>query len=317
MNDLVSVIVPVYNEAEVLEAFHLRLREALDLIAGIDSEIVYIDDGSTDASRAVLHVIQSKDPCVVIAQLSRNFGKESALSAGFDVATGDVLIVIDADLQDPPELIDNMIQEWRKGSDVVNMRRKSREGESAFKKLTAHLFYRVINRLSDVPILQDVGDFRLLSRRAADALRSMPERCRFMKGLYAWIGFRQITLDYHREARYAGATKWKYWGLWNYALDGITSFSTGPLKVAMYVGLISAATAFFSGIYFLVKAILFGDPVPGFPTLIAAILFLGGLQLVAVGIVGEYVGRLYHEVKARPKYVLDKVSSSGRCRTGA
>ena len=305
-----SVIVPVYNEAEGLDAFHFRLRRALDLISGIDSEIVYIDDGSTDQSRAVLQCIQSRDPSVVIVQLSRNFGKESALSAGFDVATGDALIVIDADLQDPPELIGSMAQEWRNGFDVVNMRRKSREGESAFKKLTAHLFYRTINRLSDVPIPRDVGDFRLLSRRAADALRSMPERCRFMKGLYAWIGFKQIALDYHREARHAGTTKWKYWGLWNYALDGITSFSTGPLKVAMYAGLISAVTAFFSGIYFLAKAVLFGDPVPGFPTLIAAILFLGGLQLVAVGIVGEYVGRLYHEVKGRPKYVLDTVTSS-------
>lgn len=185
MTDLVSVIVPVYNEAEGLDAFHFRLRRALDLIPGIDSEIVYIDDGSTDQSRAVLQCIQSGDPCVLIVQLSRNFGKESALSAGFDVATGDALIVIDADLQDPPELIGSMIQEWRNGFDVVNMRRKSREGESAFKKLTAHLFYRTINRLSDVPIPRDVGDFRLVSRRAADALRSMPERCRFMKGLYA------------------------------------------------------------------------------------------------------------------------------------
>lgn len=307
---LISVIVPVYNEAMGLEAFHLRLRKALDQIVDMDNQVVYIDDGSSDQSFNVLEQIQSGDPCVVIARLSRNFGKESALSAGFDMVTGDAVVVIDADLQDPPELIADMVRAWRNGADVVNMRRRSRDGETAFKKLTAHLFYRVINRLSSVSVAPDVGDFRLLSRRAADALKAMPERCRFMKGLYAWIGFQQTTLDYHREARHAGKTKWKYWGLWNYALDGITSFSTRPLKVAMYAGLLSAITAFFSGIYFFVKAMVFGDPVQGFPTLIVAVLFLGGLQLVAIGIVGEYVGRLYHEVKDRPKYILDRVAFS-------
>lgn len=307
---LISVIVPVYNEAMGLEAFHLRLRKALDQIVDMDNQVVYIDDGSSDQSFNVLEQIQSGDPCVVIARLSRNFGKESALSAGFDMVTGDAVVVIDADLQDPPELIADMVRAWRNGADVVNMRRRSRDGETAFKKLTAHLFYRVINRLSSVSVAPDVGDFRLLSRRATDALKAMPERCRFMKGLYAWIGFQQTTLDYHREARHAGTTKWKYWGLWNYALDGITSFSTRPLKVAMYAGLLSAITAFFSGIYFFVKAMVFGDPVQGFPTLIVAVLFLGGLQLVAVGIVGEYVGRLYHEVKDRPKYILDRVAFS-------
>lgn len=303
----VSIVVPVYNEASVLRAFHARLRQALDQLTAETFEVIYIDDGSTDASFARLESLQAQDPSVGIARLSRNFGKESALSAGLDFAKGQAVIVIDADLQDPPEVIPAMVHAWRHGADVVNMRRKSREGDTALKKLTAHLFYRAMNRLSNVPIMQDVGDFRLLSRRAVDALNAMPERCRFMKGLYAWIGFRQVTLDYHREPRHSGTTKWKYWSLWNYALDGITSFSTDPLKVAMYLGLISALTAFFSGVYFLLKALIVGDTVPGFPTLITAILFLGGLQLVAIGIVGEYVGRLYHEVKKRPKYVLDDV----------
>lgn len=302
-----SIVVPVFNEATGIDAFHSRLQQTLSQMNGVVSEILYIDDGSTDTTPRKLEEIHSQDGNVSIARLSRNFGKESALSAGLDLAKGQAVIVIDADLQDPPELIPAMVHAWLHGADVVNMRRKTREGESALKKFTSHLFYRVMNRLSDVSIMQDVGDFRLLSRRAVDALTAMPERCRFMKGLYAWIGFHQVILDYHREPRYSGTTKWKYWGLWNYALDGITSFSTGPLKVAMYLGLISALTAFFSGAYFLLKALILGDSVPGFPTLITAILFLGGLQLVAIGIVGEYVGRLYHEVKERPKYILDDV----------
>ncbi|RII82814.1 glycosyltransferase family 2 protein [Neopusillimonas maritima] len=302
-----SIVVPVFNEATGIDAFHSRLQQTLSQMNGIASEILYIDDGSTDTTPRKLEKIHDQDANVSIARLSRNFGKESALSAGLDLAKGQAVIVIDADLQDPPELIPAMVHAWRQGADVVNMRRITREGESALKKFTSHLFYRVMNRLSDVSIMQDVGDFRLLSRRAVDALTAMPERCRFMKGLYAWIGFHQVILDYHREPRHSGTTKWQYWGLWNYALDGITSFSTGPLKVAMYLGLISALTAFFSGAYFLLKALILGDSVPGFPTLITAILFLGGLQLVAIGIVGEYVGRLYHEVKERPKYILDDV----------
>lgn len=306
---LVSVIVPVYNEAPVLDAFHARLSSTLNQLEGMQSEVLYIDDGSTDESFAKLEAIHSHDVRVGLVRLSRNFGKESALSAGLDLARGQAVVVIDADLQDPPELIIDMMNVWREGADVVNMRRISREGETLFKRFTAHFFYRVMNRLSDVPVAQDVGDFRLLSRRAVDALNTLPERCRFMKGLYAWIGFHQVTLNYFREPRHAGITKWKYWKLWNYALDGITSFSTGPLKVSMYLGLVSSLAAFFSGVYFMVKAIVYGDPVPGFPTLIVAVLFLGGLQLVAVGIVGEYVGRLFHEIKARPKYILDQVKA--------
>lgn len=300
---MLSIVVPVYNEEEVLPLFHRRLATALKDLPG-GCEILFIDDGSKDGTPQVLEAIRQNDPTVGVVRFTRNFGKEGALRAGLQLARGEAVIIIDADLQDPPEQIANMVQAWRAGADVVNMRRRSRDGETSLKKATAHAFYRIINFVSDVPIAQDVGDFRLLSRRAVDALNALPERCRFMKGLFAWIGFEQVTLDYDRHARSAGQTKWQYWRLWNYALDGITSFSTAPLKLAKYVGLISAASAFVYALYFFLKALFIGDPVQGFPTLIVTILLVGGLQLLAIGIVGEYVGRLYTEVKQRPQYFL-------------
>ncbi|HEY4714800.1 MAG TPA: glycosyltransferase, partial [Aquirhabdus sp.] len=218
---------------------------------------------------------------------------------------GDAVIVIDADLQDQPELIPLMMDTWSQGADMVNMRRRHRDGETKFKKASASAFYRVINRLSEVPIPEDVGDFRLLSRRVVDALNQLPERNRFMKGLFAWVGFHQVTLDYDRAGRAAGVSKWPYWRLWNLALEGITAFSTAPLKVASYVGFLSALFAFFYGFYFLVKTCLMGDVVHGFPSLIITILFLGGLQLMGIGVLGEYVGRLFMESKNRPLYLLD------------
>jgi glycosyltransferase involved in cell wall biosynthesis len=218
--------------------------------------------------------------------------------------------VIDSDLQDPPELIPSMVDAWREGADIVNMRRRSRGGETWLKRATAHGFYRVINRLSEVPIPEDVGDFRLLSRRAVDALNQLPERNRFMKGLFAWIGFRQVTLDYHRDARAAGKSKWRYWRLWNLALEGITGFSTAPLKVATYAGFASATGALVYAMYFLLKTLTVGDPVRGFPTLIVTLLFFSGLQLMALGVVGEYVGRLFLESKRRPLYLIEDYQPS-------
>lgn len=300
---MLSIVVPVYNEEEVLPLFHRRLAGVLANLAG-PSEIIFVDDGSKDSTLQVLETIRKRDPTVGIARLTRNFGKECAVSAGLQLARGHAVIIIDADLQDPPEQIAHMVQAWQNGAEIVNMRRLSRDGETSLKKATAHAFYRVINRMSEVPIAQDVGDFRLLSRQAVDALNSLPERCRFMKGLFAWIGFEQVTLDYNRHARLAGKSKWRYWHLWNYALDGITSFSTAPLKLATYAGLVSAASAFIYALYFLLKAVFIGDPVQGFPTLIVTILMVGGLQLLATGILGEYVGRLYTEVKQRPQYLL-------------
>jgi glycosyltransferase involved in cell wall biosynthesis len=227
------------------------------------------------------------------------------MSAGLRLARGEAVVLIDADLQDPPELIPQMLQAWRDGADVVNMRRRTREGETWLKRTTAHAFYRVINRMSDVPIPQDVGDFRLLSRRAVQALNLLPEHNRFMKGLFAWVGFRQATIEYDRQPRSAGYTKWHYRKLWNFALEGITGFSVVPLKLATWAGLLSALAAFGYALVFVFKTLVFGEPVAGFPTLIVTILLLGGLQLMSIGILGEYLGRLFIETKQRPLFLLD------------
>lgn len=299
-----SVVVPVFNEQSVLGLFHTRLTQVLADCA-LHYEVIYIDDGSTDASASILESLRTCHPTVGVARLSRNFGKERAMTAGLELAQGQAVIILDADLQDPPEQIPRMLEAWHGGADVVNMRRSGRDGETFVKKTTAHLFYRIINRLSDVPIPSDVGDFRLFSRRAVDALNRMPESNRFMKGLFAWIGFKQATLSYQRKARAAGLSKWPYGKLWNFAMEGITSFSTVPLRIASYVGFFSALGAFLYAIYFLLKTWFFGDPVKGFPTLIEFVLLLGGLQLMAIGIMGEYVGRMYLESKRRPVYLLD------------
>ncbi len=306
---VVTIVVPVYNEEEVLPAFHRRLITVLETVAG-GFEVIYVDDGSRDATPEILQQFHVHNPAIGIALLSRNFGKEQAMSAGLRLSRGACVIVIDADLQDPPELIPSMIDAWHQGADVVNMRRRSREGETWLKKVTAHAFYHVINRLSDVPMQKNVGDFRLLSRRAVDALNTLQEQNRYMKGLFAWIGFRQVSLDYDRNARVAGESKWHYWRLWNFALEGITGFSTVPLKVATYVGVASAAGAFAYAAYFFIKALTVGDSVSGFPTLIVTILFFAGLQLMALGVIGEYLGRLFIESKRRPLYFIENYQSS-------
>lgn len=305
MTCTLSVIVPVFNEEHVLPAFHRRMLAALSDLQET-WELIYIDDGSDDATADILVALQAGTPQIGVARLSRNFGKEAAMSAGFKLARGNAVVVIDADLQDPPERVGEMLAAWYRGAEVVNMRRRHRAGETWFKRATAHVFYRVINRLSEVAIPPDVGDFRLLSRRAVDALNQMPERNRFTKGLFAWVGFRQVTLDYDRQPRAAGHTKWHYWKLWNFALEGITAFSTAPLKLASFAGLVSATCAFGYALYFLIKTLLIGEAVSGFPTLIVTILLLGGLQLMATGILGEYLGRLFVESKHRPLYLLDE-----------
>lgn len=298
-----SVIVPVYNEQSVLPEFHRRLSAVLDRLA-IDAEVVFVNDGSADASMALLGRLNETDPRVVVIDLSRNFGKEAAMSAGLDFAEGDAVILIDADLQDPPELVEEMLRTWRGGYDVVLMRRRERANESWLKKAMSHAFYRVISRMGTIPIPEDVGDFRLLSRRAVAAVRRLPERSRFMKGLFAWIGYPTRELLYDRDGRFAGKSKFNYWRLWNFALDGITSFSAAPLKSASYFGIAIALFAFAFGLYILFKALLYGDPVPGFPTLATVVLFLGGLQLVALGVLGEYLARIFVEVKQRPLYLV-------------
>lgn len=301
VKESLSVVVPVYNEEQVLPQFYSRLSLVLQPMP-FDYEIIFVDDGSSDRSRDVLYRLREQDAGIGIIELSRNFGKEVALTAGLDHATGDAVIVIDADLQDPPELIPEFVQQWRRGYDVVFGRRLSREGESWLKIQSAKWFYRIINRLSDVNIPEDTGDFRLLSRRAVDALNSLREKHRYMKGLYAWVGFPQKEIGYHRSPRAAGTTKWNYWKLWNFALEGITSFSDAPLKMATYLGVMTSLVAFLYGIYFLLRTLLFGNPVPGYPSLILVILFLGGVQLVCLGIIGEYLARTYGESKARVLY---------------
>ena len=305
---LLSVIVPAYNEEEVLPIFHARLTSALAAVDGLAErwEVVYVNDGSKDATLQVLKELQLLNPAVGVASLSRNFGKEAAMSAGLKLARGEAVILIDADLQDPPELIGEMVRVWQQGADVVNMKRASRQGETWFKKASARWFYKVINWLSDVHIPENVGDFRLLSRRAVDALNLLPERNRFMKGLFAWIGYKQVVVQYDRHPRAAGQTKWPYFKLLNFAVEGITGFSVVPLRLASYAGFLTALSAFVYALFLLVKTLMVGDSVKGFPTLILTILILGGLQLMAMGIIGEYLGRLFMESKHRPLYLLDE-----------
>ena len=300
-----SVVVPLFDEEEVLPDFHRRLSAVLDAIEA-ESEVVYVNDGSSDRTMALLTEIHARDARVAVIELSRNFGKEVAMSAGLDAARGDAVIVIDADLQDPPELIPEMLRKWLEGNDAVVMRRRSRAQESWLKKATARVFYGAMGRLGTIEIPENVGDFRLLSRRAAAALRRFPERARFMKGLFAWIGFRSVEIEYDRDGRYAGTSKWNYWHLWNFALEGITSFSVGPLKLASYVGFLTSVAAFAFGMKFVIKTLLYGDPVAGFPTLVTLVLFLGGLQLMALGVIGEYLARMFIEVKQRPLYLVQR-----------
>ncbi len=306
-----AVVVPAYNEGDGLRVFHARLSAVLETL-DLNSSVIYVDDGSRDDTWAIMQSLAADDDRVGTLKLSRNFGKELALTAGLDYADADAVIVIDADLQDPPEVIPQFIERWREGYDVVYGTRGERAGESWTKKATAAMFYRVIGRISTTPIPADTGDFRLLARRAHVALKGLRERHRFMKGLFAWVGFRQTALIYQRDPRHAGESKFNYWKLWNFALEGITSFSAAPLKLATYIGVITALVAFLFGTWVVVKAALFGDSVRGYPSLMAVMLFLGGLQLLALGIIGEYLGRLFMEAKQRPLYLLDAVEPARR-----
>jgi glycosyltransferase involved in cell wall biosynthesis len=298
----ISVVVPVFNEAEVLPVFHERLSAALAPWAD-RLEVLYVDDGSTDSSVQVIKSLREADPSVALLRLSRNFGKEVALSAGLQTAGGDAVVVIDADLQDPPELIPSMIEQWGHGFDMVLMRRREREGESWFKRGSAHVFYRLLNRLGEIDIPEDVGDFRLMSRRVVEALNALPERQRYMKGLFAWVGFPQTTIVYDRPSRAAGTAAQNYRRLWSLAGEGITSFSVRPLRLASLLGVAASAIAIATTAVYVVKTLVYGDPVQGFPTLIVAILLLGGLQLLSIGVLGEYLGRMFMETKRRPLYL--------------
>ena len=306
--DCLTVVVAAFNEADSLPLLQPRIAAALDTVRatyGLDCRVLYIDDGSSDTTGSVLQSLAAADPAVALLRLSRNFGKELALTAGLDHVGHGAALILDADGQDPPELIPQFVEQWRQGFDDVFGTRLEREGEGWLKRATAHAFYRVIGRLSRTPIPADTGDFRLLSPRALAALRQLRERHRFMKGLFGWVGFNRVAIPYHREPRKAGASKFNFWRLWNLALEGITSFSTAPLRLATYLGLLTALVAFAYGAWVIAKALLFGDPVQGWPTMMAVILFLGGVQLIALGLIGEYLGRLYEESKQRPLYLVD------------
>jgi len=305
-NALLSVVVPVFNEQEVLADFHLQLSAALAMSEVAQQEIIYVNDGSSDGSLDRLQQLMRQDARVQVLDLSRNFGKEAAMSAGLDYARGDAAIVIDADLQDPPELIPEMVREWRNGYDMILMRRLSRDGETWLKKGTARAFYTLMSRIGRVRVPAEVGDFRLLSRRAINALKQLPERTRFMKGLFAWIGFPCKEIVYRRNARRAGVSKWNYWRLWNLALEGITSLTVAPLTLATYVGGLIVLAALFSGLFVFGKAMFLGASLSGHSGLIVVLLFLGGLQLLAIGIIGEYLGRIFIESKQRPLYLLNR-----------
>ena len=312
ISPVLSIVVPVFNETDVLREFHDQLSKSLNAL-NLAAEIIYVNDGSSDDSLRTLLSLRSSDSRVAIVNLSRNFGKEIAVTAGLDHVRGEAAVVIDADLQDPPEVIKDLVIKWREGYDVVYARRRERKGDTWLKRNTAAMFYRTIRRLGEVTIPEDTGDFRLLNRRCLDALATCRERRRFMKGLFAWIGFNQTAILYDRAPRFAGKTKWNYWRLWNLAIEGITSFTIAPLKLATYAGSIAAVGAFLYGTFIVARTMILGREVPGYASLMTVILFSTGLQLVATGIIGEYVGRIYVETKGRPLYLLDNYAAPRNC----
>lgn len=300
----ISLVVPFFNEGSTVEDFFAALRPIADSWSGYTYEVVCVDDGSSDDTLARLERLARQDSRIKVVELSRNFGKEAALTAGIDYASGDAVIPLDADLQDPPELILEMLSAWDGGAEVVAAHRSSRKSDSLLKRISAGLFYQVHNKLSNIKIPENVGDFRLIDRVVVDALKSLPERQRFMKGLFSWVGFRTEYVEYTRPIRVSGSTKFSGWKLWNLALEGVTSFSTAPLRIWTYVGLITAAMSLVY-IFFVVGMKLLGiSAPPGYTSLLAALLFLGGIQLVGIGILGEYIGRIYNETKQRPVYIV-------------
>lgn len=298
---VLSIVVPCYNESSNLDTLFARLESTLDAL-GLPYEIVCVDDGSRDDTLERLTAHHARNPAVKVVALSRNFGKEIALTAGIDYSRGDAVVPIDADLQDPPELIGELVARWRDGFDVVYATRRSRQGESLAKRATANSFYRVIEQVSEVPIPRDTGDFRLMDRRVVEALRRLPERTRFMKGLFSWVGFRQTSVVYDRDARHTGMTTWSWWRLWNFAIDGIASFSTLPLKIWSYLGVVISGLSLIYAAYLVIR----GPDInaPGYASTIVSILFLGGIQLISLGVLGEYLARVYQEVKRRPLYLV-------------
>jgi polyisoprenyl-phosphate glycosyltransferase len=298
------VVVPAYNEEDTIAEFHRRLSLVMNELG--TWQVIYVNDGSTDGTLTLLLRLQEIDEHVAVVNLSRNFRKEAALTAGLDHARGEAIIVTDADLQDPPEVIPQLVACWEEGYDVVYAQRRLRAGEPWLKKFTATMFYRLAAGMGDANMPRDTGDFRLMSWRVVEAVRELRERHRFMKGLFAWVGFPSKAVLYDRAPRHAGKTKWNYIKLWNFAIEGITSFTVLPLKVASYVGLMISLGAMVYIIQLIARTLLFGNSVAGYPSLLAVVLFLGGAQLLTLGIIGEYLGRVFNEAKHRPLYLVER-----------
>lgn len=302
---LVTILVPMYNEEEVLPYLYERLNAVVEDI-DYHFEYLFVNDGSKDKSLEIVKDLSKTDGRVSYVDLSRNFGKEIAMAAGFDHCQGDAVVIIDADLQDPPELIPEMIKYWEEGYHDVYAKRSSRKGETFLKKGTSFIFYRLLEKVSNVPIQKDTGDFRLLSRKALNAIQQYKETQRYTKGIFSLLGFKKKSIEYERDPRFAGKTKWNYFKLMGLAMEGITSFTTFPLKLANFFGFFFAIVSFIYMAFIIIKTLRYGDPVAGYPSLISIVLFIGGLQLIGIGILGEYIGRIFNETKNRPIYLINE-----------
>jgi glycosyltransferase involved in cell wall biosynthesis len=302
----ISLIVPVFNEEDAIPIFYHAVRSNKELSKN-EVEILFINDGSTDKTSEIAALIACDDPLVILINFSRNFGKESALFAGIEHASGDAVIPIDADLQDPIEIVPLLIEKWQQGAEVVLAKRIDRSSDSYLKSRSAEIFYKINNYVSETKIEENVGDFRLMSRQVIEAIKTLPERKLFMKGILSWVGFNTDIVEYTRAERRTGKTKFNGWKLWNFALEGITSFSTVPLRIWTYVGLSIATVSLIYAFWMVLDKIIWGNPVPGYPSLITAVLFLGGIQLIGIGVIGEYIGRIYMETKGRPRYIIKSI----------
>lgn len=302
----ISILIPAYNEEAVLDKLFVRLSNLANQVKNYQFEFLFVNDGSKDKTLDIIKDYAEKDPRVSYINFSRNFGKEIGMIAGFDYVKGDATVVIDADLQDPPELIPEMIKLWEEGYDDVYAKRRSREGETWFKKFTSKMYYRTLQSVTRIPIQEDTGDFRLLDRRVVEALKQFRESQRNTKAMFSWVGFHKKEILYDRDPRAAGETKWNYKKLVDLAIDGITSFTTAPLRISTYVGILVSIFAFIYLLYLVVRTIFFGSDLAGYPSMMAVILFLGGVQLVSLGIIGEYIGRIFNETKQRPLYLIEE-----------
>ena len=313
----VSLLIPAYNEEDTIPLLYDELNKVLETIPGYEFEILFVNDGSSDNTLNILRNMQQRDTRINYISFSRNFGKETAMAAGFDYVTGDAAVIMDADLQDPPELIGEMIKYWEEGYDDVFAKRRNREGETWLKKFTSAAFYKLLQKMTKIPIQEDTGDFRLLDRRAIESLKKLREKQRYTKGMFSWIGFNKKEILFDRKPRAAGKTKWNYLKLFNLALEGVTSFTTSPLRISTIIGILVSIFSMIYMVIVLIKSLIWKDPVQGYPSMMVTILFLGGVQLVSLGIIGEYVGRIFNETKYRPLYIIDehnneKIADGGR-----